>query len=416
MSRDLKAFGKRTSQVKSPFQAYVYIHLLAYFEDQGACFGCSKIETRFIELIQTTQAIMSTSDRYTLNIESQSVYSHFGIFVAILITNIIAILSSIVAIFHYLRRVASEKQLVKIFWRRFFKLKPFYYIYISSLCVDILCNMLSSFRFLSTSSVLIHEIFTFFSLNMIIFQIYNLLFMFFEIQRVFAVLDGFLETIIKPIKIGLHFVTLACFLCLTSLQTFQLITSTRYDFVFIVNVSVFLVFSLASVTVAVYSLLMIRRLLKQYSLERTVGFNRDNQSPNNDSSATEKSYQKELKQVDRLQIILVTLVSIVFLLVILICIVFLVGVALVDEAVALAASFLTILTLLLFYFFEECKKLAPIQPIRKQDPTNRYDFEVMNLQPLNDKPKGAQIAGESSGIKYAQETRLIHEKATILIK
>ena len=359
---------------------------------------------------------MPTSDRYTLNLESQSVYSHFGIFIAILITNITAILSSIVALLHYLRRVASERQPVTILWRRFSKLKPFYYIYLSSLSVDIICNLLSSFRFLSTSSVEIHEIFTLFSLNLTILQIYNLLFMFFEIQRIFAVLDGYLEAIIKPTRIGLHFVTLASFSCITSLYTFQLITATPHDFVFIVNVSVFLVFSLASVTVAVYSLLMIRRLLKQYSLERTVGFKHDNHSQSIDSAATEKINQNELKQVDRLQIILVTLVSIVFLLVILICILFLVGVALVDEAIALAASCLTILTLLLFYFFEECKKLALVKPIKKQDPTNRHDIEAMNLQPLKlliDKPEGAEIVGQSSDGQYAQETRII--QATILI-
>jgi hypothetical protein len=78
--------------------------------------------------------------------------------------------------------------------------------------------------------------------------------MLFEVQRVFAVLDGHLERIIRPTKLGLTLFSLIAFSCITGLHIFEIIATGYHSFVFVVEVFVFLLFSLASALVAVYCL------------------------------------------------------------------------------------------------------------------------------------------------------------------
>ncbi len=108
--------------------------------------------------------------------------------------------------------------------------------------------------------------------------------------------------------------------------------------------------------------------------------------------------------VDKLQYLLVSLLIIVSLLITVIGALFLVRISMANEAIATAASFLTILTLLLYFFFEECKKLALAKPTMKQDTTNLHDIKAEAMKPLT--PLVAL---------HVRAPSMVHDKSTILI-
>ena len=250
------------------------------------------------------------------------------------------------------------------------------------------------------------------SLIIVVAQMHSLLLLVFGILKVFVVLMESLQDLIQKSRHALNILVTSCLLGILGVCLFWISVGEDFDSkdvsvaLILVASILFLVYAGAAVIVAFYSLYMVRKILLDYSLEKTKSLEKsDLNDANKDIIAKQLACATKL-----MYIIIVSAVIVVLLIGLALAIV--IGLTLGHlfflAYLSFVALLLTVLTFLLFFFYEESKALALMKQVKKQDTTNLHDIDAMKpLKPLQ--PLVRKLSDRPS-----LETR-VHEKSTIII-